>query len=481
MGKEKGKADSDNNKKKGSQIRKELAAVSLPLLSSSEKTVTIAAEPPSPRNKNTEPLESSTKSGKPPPQERKEGFKRRKGSFPSLTSFFQKKPNSAIAPIPVQLSKRVEEEEEYIEKPVVESHETENEEGNSGLNSSVKLRSLIKKDSELYRKTILWERMAEPNHKKIVQLESYPWHTGQNLIMLLDAKLREKLIEKQLIQIDVLGQLCDDILEPAFQQYLTEIKYEAKQAESFCNYLRQSIETTMDTNLLTGYPLLTEQLKYGHRKKVMPEEQLFTVEDKEKLDDEEVGFRAKFHLNCWQLVKAGKSKQLNIIIPYITAVIAEMASGEYVSILEQLLVATAEVNILSRKLDLNTKAIALDLEQRHPPQGYIGLSTHLSLDPVSRVEIIQKLAKFFHSERRDNLPECSSEEVDFFFAEGSSSLALVQTAIVDFMRQNIKLCKVDDGSISPRNRDSFTNRLVNELKVVLAPEQLETTPRSHCF
>lgn len=475
MGKEKGKgkekADGDTTNKKGSQIRT--------LLNSSEKTVTIAAEPPSPRNKNTEPQESSTKSGKPPPQERREGYKKRKGSFPSITSFFKNKPTSAIAPIPVR---RAEEEEEYLEKPAVESPEPEeHEEGSVPIDYSVKLRALIKKDSELYRKTILWEGMAEPNNKKIEQLESYPWHTAQNLITLLDAKLREKLIEKQLMQIDVLGQLCDDILEPAFQRYLTEIKYEAKQVENFCNYLRQSIETTMDTNLLTGYPLLTDQLKFGHRKKVMPDEQIFTAEDKEKLDNDEVRFRAKFHLNCWQLIKAGKNKHLNIIIPYITSVIAETASEEYSSILEQLLVATAEVNILSRKLDLNTKAIALDLEQRHPPQGYVGLSTHLSLDPISRVEIIQKLAKFFHSERSDNLPECSMEEVDFFFAEGSRSLALVQTTIVDFMRENIKLCKVDDGSISPRNRDTFTNRLVNELKVVLAPEQLEITQRSHCF
>ena len=142
------------------------------------------------------------------------------------------------------------------------------------------------------------------------------------------------------------------------------------------------------------------------------------------------------------------------------------------------------------------------LEAGATPKGFVTFGSQLPLDKETQKIIIEKLNSHFHTiqvenckkdsprkqdsprkkeeEPSANFPSCYNE-TEFYFIEGNPMLSTIQNTVSDFMRENKKLYKVEEGLNTPRNREDFATRLVNKLKDELLPTLKKESQRSYCL
>lgn len=448
----------DHSKKRGNLFRKTRSSQNLsstkeikPKSPRGKLPINLAATETSERITGSSNLSTATIQAQETPSitEKKEGFRNRKTgrSLPSLWKFFHQGTESgAISP-----RRKSDRNDGKVES------DAENKKPDlSYTNSSVRLFSLINEEvnAELYRSTLAWKQLANKNLIKIKELMNFPWYTAQSLLTLFDTQLRQQLIEIQLEQINLLHQLCDDILDPAFQQYLRQTKDEAKQAAALCTHLRDCIAVVMHNDLSAQYPPLAA---LHFREGII--ERMFQ-EKCEKL--------AALQVQCWHILDEVEfDKKLNVIFPYLCS---HINKSEYNSILAKLLEATIKVGTSSYQLMQNITAIGIGLENRKVPEGYIALSECLNMDELSQTAVIKNLALAFNDEGLSNhFPRCFANEADFYFLEESSLLARIK----DLVPKQPESSEKEVESILPSYPESFTTELASELIHVLLPSKQE--------
>ena len=440
----------------------------------------------------------------PPADERKAGFQRgKKGSLNNLMGnvggFFIR--SSGVNTRASQKEgEESEKEKEVIEensnkKNEVPQQPSENKENTPAIpaaSPSLKLLELIneKKCVEIYRHTIHAPETVEKNKEKLNQFKNYPIHTKASLTTIVSLMAQIKLEEIALKQIELLNNICNDILEPVFINYLKE---EGSQAEAMCEYIKQAIIAATDLRPIKEYPLFAKQLTLKDKKFYLAEAFRLSQNVIEKEYFEEITLRTKTQLRRWRFIEGERDDApFNQVFPYFRENIELI---KYKTQIEALHEITTKLFIESENAGRCSHEVQDLLEVEATPKGFITFSSQLPLDKQTQQTIIEKLGNHFNtmqvenakkdSPRREeespvNFPPCY-KETEFYFMAGSPVLSTIQQIVSDFIKENKKLYKVEEGVNTPRNREDFATRLVNMLKDELLPTLKRETSRSYCL
>ena len=335
---------------------------------------------------------------------------------------------------------------------------------------SLQLDQLISLDKqpELWRKTLVYEVMGASNKAKIKELSEYPWHTSKSLLSLLNSRWLEPQHEVQKQQVHLLKTLCNELLEPIFQDYLQHA-YAREQAEEFGAYLRSCIEQVMTNTLFDEFPPLLNPLVHQYSPHILSNAVEFS--DKQF----ELQLRATMQVRPLRFTEAKAfHPPFDVILPFMCT---HIESNQYNALLNELVEQTVLAGSLYRQAQKKTTALRLNLEQGKAPEGYVRLRDILPPNTHFRDEIIEKLATHLHAEMNPNYPKCMNEEVDFFIPQNSVLLASLMEQITDFKQEHKKLQSAKNGSLSTRFVETMSTNLAKQLKdSLLAEKYIEHPP-----
>ena len=434
----------------------------------------------------------------------------RKAVSKSFSSFFKNKDSSRATeePEPTEvilegqrIPLKVFEDNNEATQGVLTTIEDELTESDDNSLSSPKRHSLLLEDLVneernpiLYREILAWERLKERGDNLIEILEEYPWHTANSIKSLFDAQLRQKVEQRQVLQIELIRTLCR-ILHVAFQNYLKQIKEKDPQAEAMKKFLCNAIKSAMRTDLFDEYPPFIRKFLYHDQLSLMPDTLVYDDSMPDSFYRKEFEQRASVQLRSWRFPEAKSYKGL--LINTLTFLKDNIDLETYNGILDQLFELIVEVGMGLREINMKTSELLLDLQkpgqvlelkmsEEEKPKRFVALSTQLHMATNVKQEVIKKLVTLIHSEYlakkllhpdfKIDLPQCSGLESDIYFPEGSHLLIDIQKTIANFMSEHSKWFKVSSprsGSVivtaNSRNLALISEGLANALKNHLMP------------
>lgn len=212
----------------------------------------------------------------------------------------------------------------------------------------------------LYREILAWERLKERGDNLIEILEEYPWHTANSIKSLFDAKLHQKVEQRQVLQIELIRTLCR-ILHVAFQNYLKQIKEKDPQAEAMKKFLCNAIKSAMRTDLFDEYPPFIRKFLYHDQLSLMPDTLVYDDSMPDSFYRKEFEQRASVQLRSWRFPEAKSYKGL--LINTLTFLKDNIDLETYNGILDQLFELIVEVGMGLREINMKTSELLLDLQK----------------------------------------------------------------------------------------------------------------------
>lgn len=343
---------------------------------------------------------------------------------------------------------------------------------------SIHLDSLIKIDKhvELWRKTLVYETIVDNNDVKIKELKKYPWHTNASLLTLHNSYWLKSQLVLQKQQIQLIRILCEELLEPIFQQYMLTVdnELEQEQAQQLCNYLRRCIEQVMSNNLFEESSLLNPSF-HENKGQFFANSIVFSDEQLEMM------VRAKFQVQPLRFTEAQAFyPPFDIILPFICS---KLDIIQYHYHLNELIEKTFQVGMLHRQNQQKISALRLDLEKGMAPENYVNLRSLLPPNKQFQQAVLSKLVEHLHSHMTPNHPRCTGEERDLFIPIDSLLLQSLTNKISAFVREHKKLQPATE-TLSPRFIEAMSTNLVKQLAVELLADQFvepASKPLSHNF
>ncbi len=396
-----------------------------------------------------------------------------------FSNFFKSRTHSATA----EKEEKIYEQQEIILVPIENEpakspvYEKEREKGKEKESLkqdmlSVRLNSLVKGIEEWRRTLVYEENMEESNNGKINKLTKFPWHTSQSILTLHGLLWIVPQLTQQKEQIKLLRFICDELLEPVFQQYIDKIQSEVEeeQARQLCNYLRKCIEKVMSTTMFEGYPSLLNPSFNEFSDAFLTKSILFRKEDLE------IRFRSQLQVQPLRFTQASAFyPPFDRILPFICS---ELNIKEYEGYLNMLAEKTTLSATLQHQNQLKISELASDLEHSKAPKNYVSLASFLPSNKVFRKAFFLKLAEHLSPNLNSNYPKFTSDEHDIFIRANSLLAKSLQQKIEIFNQEHKKLKLTMETSPDSNFLKAMSTKLAGLLAADLMDEQfIEPIPR----